>query len=235
MTDSAHKGHRQRVRETFDEAQLKGAQDYKVLEMLLFYVIPQKDTKPAAKNLLKEFKSLQNVLKAPQKSLMRIDGIGEKAARYLNLLGETFEHLIKTKAPARLTDETTGPFLEELFRNAVCEEVYIICLDSQDNILGWEKLSEGNFESAEFDASKAVKVAIKYKSSQIVFAHNHPNGICEASGADIKVTELLDGTMYMVGIKMRDHLVFAGGKYISIMEKYKLRRDRSFGKWGKRR
>ena len=235
MIDSEHKGHRKRVRETYDEAQLTGAQDYKVLEMLLFYVIPQKDTKPTAKKLLKQFGSLQNVLKAPQEKLTRIEGVGEKTARYLNLLGKTFEHINKPKAPNKLTEETIGGFLRDLFRDAVCEEVYIICLDSQDNIIGWEKLSEGSFESAHFDPAKAAKVALDYNSPQVVFAHNHPSGICEASGADIKVTELLEGALFIMGIKMRDHLIFAGDKYISIVDNYTLRKDRSYYKMGRRR
>ena len=234
VAEYMNEGHRERVRETYDEAKLQGAQDYKVLEMLLFYVIPRKDTKPAAKKLIKELGTLENVLKAPQERLARIDGIGENAARYLNLLGNTFEHISMPKIPKKLTEETTESVLKHLFRDAVREEVYIICLDPQNNILGYEKLSEGSFESADFDPAKAARIALRYDSSQVVFAHNHPSGICEASGADIKVTELLEGALYMMGIKLLDHIIFAGDKYISIVKNYKLHKDRSFGKWGRR-
>ena len=234
MAENVHKGHRGRMREKYDEGRLASFKDHEVLEMLLFYVIPQKNTNPTAHNLIERFGSLQSVLKAPPERLAKVDGVGDKTARYISLLGKTFEYINTPKRPKKLTKETALPLLKNLFSDAVREEVYIICLDSKDNILGCEKLSEGSFESTDFDPAKAARVALNYDSAQVVFAHNHPSGICKASGADVKVTELLEGALFMMGIKMRDHLIFAGDTYISIVENHTLRKDRSFSKWGKR-
>ena len=221
MADNIHEGHRRRVREIYDEVELDAFKDdYKVLEMLLFYVIPQRDTNPIAHKLIEQFDSLQNVLNAPQEKLTRVDGVGEKAARYLNLLGKVFARIRMGDAPSKLTSETADAFFRLLFKDEVREAFYIICLDAKDNVLGSKRLSEGSFESVEIDPAKAVKVALDYNSAQVVFAHNHPSGIDIASDADIQVTRVLNKTMRFMGIHMRDHRIFTGDKCISIADNY---------------
>ena len=235
MGDNVNEGHRQRVYKKYDKSGFEHFQEHEILEMLLFYAIPRTNTNPVAHRLIDEFGSLGNVLKAQPKELMKVKGVGPAVVRYFKVWREIFNTPDWSEPPQKLTEDTAEQYLKKLFRNATREEFYIICLDPQDNILGCEKLSEGSFESSEVDPAKAARVALSYDCAKVVFAHNHPSGICEASGADIKATELLEGTLFMMGIRVRDHLIFAGEKYISIMETCKLRKDRSYNKWGKRR
>ncbi len=57
-------GHRNRLRERFLEAGPEALPDYELLELLLFFSIDIKDTKPLAKDLLARFGSLGAALKA---------------------------------------------------------------------------------------------------------------------------------------------------------------------------
>jgi hypothetical protein len=57
-------GHRNRLRQRFLEAGAASLPDYELLELLLFFSIDVKDTKPLAKDLLARFGSLGAVLKA---------------------------------------------------------------------------------------------------------------------------------------------------------------------------
>ena len=61
--------------------------DYEILETLLFFAIPRKDTKPIAKELLNTFGSLQNVLDADPKLLTSVNGVGERTASFIKLQG----------------------------------------------------------------------------------------------------------------------------------------------------
>jgi DNA repair protein RadC len=79
-------GHRRRLRERFRNAGRKSLADYELIELLLTYAIPRVDTKPAAKALLKQFKTLFNVLQQPTDRLLDIKGIGPEAATYLRLI-----------------------------------------------------------------------------------------------------------------------------------------------------
>ena len=45
--------HRKRVKEKFLKTNFEGWHDYEILEFILFFSIPRKDTKPLAKELIK--------------------------------------------------------------------------------------------------------------------------------------------------------------------------------------
>ncbi len=75
VIDSKH-GHRQRLKSRFYKLPIRSLPDYEILEMVLFYVIPIKDTKKVAKQLLNTFGSLIGVLNADYKQLSQIKGLG---------------------------------------------------------------------------------------------------------------------------------------------------------------
>lgn len=237
MTENAHDGHRGRMFDKYDQSSFESFPDHEVLEMLLFYVIPQRNTNDIAHELLRDFGTLKNVLSAPPERLMRVKNVGPKTARYLNLWGNTLNKIIldMKKLPPKLTQNNLQSYFKKLFKDEIREAFYVICLGSDDTVLGFRRLSEGSFESVEIDPSKAVRAALDYGSPQVVFAHNHPSGICEASEADIQVTKTLDSAMQFMGIHMRDHIIFAGDECVSIVEKYGLRKNKNIKNRSKRR
>ena len=54
-----YQGHRTRLRQRFLKAGPDALPDYELLEMILFRAIPRRDTKPLAKELLKNSVTLQ--------------------------------------------------------------------------------------------------------------------------------------------------------------------------------
>src|SRR5262245_13611572 len=62
-------GHRERLRERFLQGGSDALQDYEMLELILFRAIPRRDVKPLAKELLKKFGSLAEVIAAPVERL----------------------------------------------------------------------------------------------------------------------------------------------------------------------
>jgi DNA repair protein RadC len=69
-------GHRQRLRDRFNESGLGAFEDHEVLELLLAYAVPRKDVKPIAHALLDRFGSLSNVLDAPTAELTKVNRSG---------------------------------------------------------------------------------------------------------------------------------------------------------------
>ena len=70
---SIHAGHRQRVKERFLNNGLDDFREHEVLEFLLFYCIPRKNTNEIAHRLIQHFGSLKNVMKASVKDLAQIE------------------------------------------------------------------------------------------------------------------------------------------------------------------
>ena len=61
-----HDGHRQRLIARFLEEGLDSFEEHNVLELLLFYSIPRRDTNVLAHRLIDAFGSLAGVLEAPE-------------------------------------------------------------------------------------------------------------------------------------------------------------------------
>ena len=82
-----HDGHRARLREIFHNAGVSGLTEVNMLELLLFYALPRRDTNPIAHRLIDRFGTLEAVFEADMDTLMTVEGVGESAATLLRLTG----------------------------------------------------------------------------------------------------------------------------------------------------
>lgn len=57
---------------------------------------------------------------------------------------------------------------------------------------------------------EVVKRALACNAAAVVFAHNHPSGVAEASRADEVLTQALRQALALVDIKLLDHFIVAG-------------------------
>ena len=90
MGDNVHDGHRQRFKEQFLQSGLDGFNSHQLLEMLLYYSIPRKDTNPLAHRLMDTFGSLSGVLEAEYEELCRVEGVTPHTAMLLCFCGKLF-------------------------------------------------------------------------------------------------------------------------------------------------
>ena len=82
---SIHDGHRQRIKHRFRSDGLDNFDEIHVLELLLCYCVPRRDTNQLAHDLLKRFGSLSLVLEAPREELEKVPGVGENISTFLSL------------------------------------------------------------------------------------------------------------------------------------------------------
>src|SRR5450756_335692 len=64
-----HVGHRQRVRDRYLSEGLDAFKDHEVLELLLFYCMPKRDTNPVAHAILQEYGSLSGLFEADPRDI----------------------------------------------------------------------------------------------------------------------------------------------------------------------
>ena len=88
-------GHRERVRARFLREGLSSFADYEVLELLLFYAIPRRDTKEQAHALDNTLGSLYKTLTASDGELCRVTGIGTRTATFLRSILPFLEYVAK--------------------------------------------------------------------------------------------------------------------------------------------
>lgn len=107
---------------------------YQVLEWLLFYAIPYRDTNEIAHKLIDHFGSLDAVLHADYHSLLEVDGVGANTASLLALMPALFR-IYKQETQADkcyiLNQEQAFSYISNFFIGKEYEEFYMICLNNQ--------------------------------------------------------------------------------------------------------
>ena len=76
------------MRDKFTAYSSRVMQTYELLEMLLFYVIPCKNTNPLAKLIMLEFGDIDSVFSATREQLMAVPGVGATVADFIIKVGE---------------------------------------------------------------------------------------------------------------------------------------------------
>lgn len=214
-----HEGHRDRLRKQFLNHGMDALRDYEVLELLLFYAVPRKDTNPIARELLKHFGSLSAVLDAPVSELKTVAGIGEHAAMLLQLIAPLSQRYLRSKTEAGTVLRSTadcGKFLMPYFFGEKDELVYLLCLDAKSKVLACRLLQRGSLNSVAVPIRKAAEIAMGCNATSVILAHNHPGGLALPSSADYATTTELKTTLDALGIILADHIVVAENDYVSM-------------------
>ena len=227
-TKNNAKGHRERVRKKFLENGFNGLEDYEVLELLLFYVIPRKDTKAIAKELIKRFKTLANVLKADTLELKTINGLGDVAITFLKMMGALPEKIYedKLKNQKLIKDDrnkiTDKEVLLSFLRNKIgyedVEKFYVIYLSSSNEVLAFEESSSGTLDRSSIYPREIYKRVIMENAKSIIIAHNHPSGNTCPSKCDIDITNEIAKGLKNFGALLLEHIIITRDSYFSFLE-----------------
>jgi DNA repair protein RadC len=97
VEEKHYHGHRERLRLRFRDSGDGALADYEILELLLFRLIPRRDTKPVAKALLDRFGTLSGVFGATPALLQEVKGIGEAVALDLKLISAIAQRTLKSE------------------------------------------------------------------------------------------------------------------------------------------
>lgn len=217
-------GHRERLKARFDKSGIEGFSDHEVLEFLLFYAISRKDTKLLAKALLREFGSIEAVFSASAERLVKVNGIGQSAARLICFFRESSHFAIKRKAfnemPAISSASMLMDYLGATMANLPEEQLRVIFLDNSNRILKDEILSEGIEDQTAVYPRKVVKRALMLNATGIIVVHNHPTGQLTPSNADRNITKALVAAAESLDLRMLDHIIVGreGKGYFSFRE-----------------
>lgn len=218
---SIHAGHRERVKDEFLANGLEGLPDHRVLELLLFYGIPQGDVNPLAHTLVDEFGSLARVFQATPEQLMAVKGVGRSTAVLLKLIPAVAARYLR--ADRRFGEQLTESWqfrelLAPLFFGQRNELAYLVCMDGKDELLSVKKLGEGVADAVQITARKVLEAALSCNATRVALAHNHVSGIALWSDADLDTTLRLKRLLRETGVELVDHFIVADGDMVSMAD-----------------
>lgn len=217
---SEHAGHRDRMRKKFLKHGIEVFDQHEVLEILLFYAIPIRDTNPIAHKLINKFGSISAVLDAPY-SLLVEAGLTENAAFLLKYLPECLAvyRNDKIQNTSRVIDMDTLPErLINLYLSKDVEMAYVILMDSHFKELYSDFVNKGSSMSTELSIPKICELAIRYSAKFAIISHNHPSGSTRPSKSDIISTINLYQSLMNLDVRLMDHFLVSGNEYVSFFD-----------------
>jgi DNA repair protein RadC len=216
-----HKGHRQRVKARYLKEGLDAFEDHQVLEMLLFYCIPMKDTNELAHKMVKEYGSLAGLFEADPKDICKRCGVTENIAILVSLIPSLARRYFKGKwgyKPVLDSSSIAGEYAISLFTGRTYEVFYVICLDTQNRVNHSAMVHEGTINEAPVYPRIIVEAALRHQAHSVILAHNHPGGTLQPSSSDIEITKKIVTALENISIQVMDHIVVAGDRYTSFAE-----------------
>lgn len=218
---NVHEQHRKRMRESFFENGFDGMDDHEVLEMLLYYVLPRRNTNEIAHNLINYFGSFSQVLEADRTELLKQPFITDNTICLLKMILPLYKRYKESAARRNRRFESTEEIAEYLMSKYVDtsnECVYAILFDNDFNMINCFKLSEGDISSSMFDYRMLTSHVLREKATAVIISHNHPHGITLPSREDVVVTENTYNLLRTLKVKLLDHIIVSETTYTSMIK-----------------
>lgn len=219
---NVHSGHRNRIKERFCAEGLDFFADHNVLELVLFYSVPRRDTNELAHRLLEHLGSLSAVFEADVGRLMQVPGITYNTAVLIKLFPAVARRYSMSKFETGTVMDNTGiaaDYAASLFLGESEEVTYVICLDGKNKVLCCDRFSRGSVNTTEISVRGIVDCVIRHKAVKVILTHNHPSGMARPSYEDIETTRKICSVLSEMNIVVEDHITVGGnGKCASMRE-----------------
>lgn len=216
-----HNGHRERMKARLIESGADGFESYQLLEMLLFYAIPRKDTNELAHRLYNRFGSLSALIQAGYADLMNVPGMTANAAVLIRLLDGIMDECSRERFNTERVLNTTqklANYILPRFVGCRTERVILVCMDNTGRVLADGVLSEGSVSASEINVRQALQLALRCNATTAVMAHNHPGGTVMPSREDVDATSAMMRALAVADVRLLDHLIVSGNSYTSLRE-----------------
>jgi DNA repair protein RadC len=107
--------------------------------------------------------------------------------------------------------------LAPCFRGSEDEKIALLHLDGNRQVLALCEYP-GSTDAADLPLRAIIEEALRLGSTELIVAHNHPSGDPQPSVADLMASRRLSETARNLGLRLVDHLIFAGEESRSLRD-----------------
>jgi DNA repair protein RadC len=213
----------ERPRERLLERGAQALSDAELLALLLGTGCAGANALDLSRGLLLHFGgSLRRLLSSDAATLLKLRGVGP--ARYATLMSALelakrhYREALRA-GPALNAPANTRQFLTAQLRDRPYEVFCCLHLDNRHRLIHFEEVFRGTIDGASVHPREVVRQALQYNAAALIFAHNHPSGVAEASQADELITRRLRDALALVDIRVLDHLIVGDNSCLSFAER----------------
>ena len=216
---SKHSGHRQRLKNKVKKFGIAALAEHEILELLLTYCIPRKDTNGLAHDLLDRFGTISNIIDANTNQLKLVNGVGEETAIFLKFLNQFIDLYLENKNTHKellLTNTAqTIMYFRNNFQIKGNEFLLVLCLSKQGKLLNRFYVEGKDETEITISVEDISRYVMPDNVKQVIIIHTHPNGIISPSEHDINVTERINNICAIFGADLKDHYIINENSYFS--------------------
>lgn len=182
--------------------------------------LPKEQAQRAVAALVEVFGSFSAVFLAPEEELAQAPGITMEVTRFLALTREVSRACLEDRAAGlkRIYDTASAA---EAFRPKFLgrqnEAVCLMVLDGRGRLIYNNVLAEGSFTEVPVYIRRLIQLCIQYDACGVLLAHNHPSGSAFPSRNDLVVTRQVEMALQSIDVELKDHIIFAGEDYCSLL------------------
>jgi len=216
-TKKTYLGHRSRLFERVLDHGLDSLLDYEVLECLLS-VIPRKDVKPLAKELLLKFGSIAGVLDAEKDDLLAA-GLTMRTVAQIKFCRQLVTRYLAERtmtAPIFRGQKEMIDYMRGKLGGLTRETLHVLFLDNRNKMKAYAEFP-GTIDRAPVFPRELVEQAIRSHAVKVLLAHNHPSGDCHPSPEDCDLSRRVREMLALFGIELLDHLIVTRTDFYSIL------------------
>jgi DNA repair protein RadC len=175
-----------------------------------------------AQELLDRFKGFAGLIHASASELQTCKGMGGdvKRSQLVAVLEMARRALTQelTETTVMNSPHAVKQYLQLELAQLKHEVFAVLFLDAHNRLLSYQPMFRGSLSQTMVYPREVAKTALALGADGVVLAHNHPGGTVQPSQADMKLTRTLQEALALIDITVRDHVIVAQGKYLSMAE-----------------
>ena len=234
MAKNIHSGHRERLIEFVEKAQIENVSEIQAVEFFLTYIFPRGDVNPLAHRLLSAFGNYANILNASENELCKIEGINKRSAKKIRLAKQLHTYYNSSRLQEKLDisdNKFFFDFLEDLFRVDDTENLYLFAINNKFKIFNKRHFDLKNVREVGINPIELYDFISSAHPNYLIIAHSHPNGSAQASKTDFDAMEFIEKLLEPINdVKFLDSFVVGMDGIFSCKQKSFVRKSENMDK-----
>ena len=216
----SHDGHRKRVKERVKRCGLGDLYDHELLELLLFYGIPRRDTNQLAHDVLDHFGSIRELMDADISDIESMTGVGENAAILIHTIREMMIRYVRESETPTGTYESfvkVVQYIRAIYFAEKREVIRALLFDKKMKLIDTVVLGTGTNIASEISFANLADAVVHRKPAAVILVHNHPSGDPTPSLSDHQVTRQAYELLDMMSVVLIEHVIYTERHIMPIM------------------
>lgn len=203
-------GHRNRLRERIERMGPDDLRSQDLMELLLYYALPRRDTKQQAFDIIEKFGSVRGVLTAEERELAAVEGIGTRTAHWLRILGEltdAYSQLQSADRPGINNMLKAQTYFRSFFDKCDFPEVWQCSLNAGGRLLASRRVADNASWAESEYLREALAHAITSRANSVIIGQFSTRAGADFEEYDINSTNKYAITLSAAGIQLLDHML----------------------------